>query len=65
MSRKVHSDHVLATKVLMPWGEGVSGEVHSEHILATKMLMPVGGGGGGGGCTIQVMSEGMSTFLAY
>ena len=72
-SGKVHYEHILVTKVLMPmeggWGGWVSGKVHYEHILATKVLMPVEGGWGGGGCpgkcTIQVMSQGMSTFLAY
>ena len=45
MSGKVHSEHIVATKVLMPvWGG--SGKVHSEHIVATKVLMPIGGGGG-------------------
>ena len=54
VSGKVHYEHILATKVLMPMGggggggEGVSGKVHYEHILATKVLMPVGGGWGGG-----------------
>ena len=47
----------------------MSGKVHYEPILATKVLMPGGWGGGGigcpGKCTIQVMSQGMSTFLAY
>ena len=48
MSGKVHSEHILATKVLMPVGEGVVGldvwEVHSEHIL--------GGGEYPGKCTL-------------
>ena len=45
MSGKVHSEHILATKVLMSMGGGwVSGKVHSEHILATKVVMPMGGG---------------------
>ena len=49
VSGKVHSEHILATKVLMPMGGGgVSGKVHPEHILAAKVLMPVGGGGGSG-----------------
>ena len=34
----------------------------NEHILATKVLMPLRGGCLGK-CTIQVMSQGMSTFL--
>ena len=91
VSRKVHYEHILATKVLMPMGgvRGVSGKVHYEHIFATKVLMPVGGcwvsgkvhfehilgtkvpmpclGGGGvgcpGKCTIQVMSQEMSSSL--
>ena len=45
MSGKVHSEHIVATKVLMPMGEGGGSRkvhsVHSEHIVATKMLMPV------------------------
>ena len=50
MSGKVHSEHIVVTKVLMPMGVGwvggwVSRKVHSEHIVATKVLMPVGGGG--------------------
>ena len=44
VSGKVHSEHIVATKVLMPMGGGVSGKVHSEHILATKVLMLIGGG---------------------
>ena len=54
VSGKVHSEHIVATKVLMPVGGGggvwLSGKVHSEHIVATKVLMLVcvcvGGGGG-------------------
>ena len=42
VSRKGHSEHIVATKVLMPVG-GVSRKVNCEHILATKVLMPVGG----------------------
>ena len=47
MSGKVHSEHIIATKVLMPMGGGVwvSRKVHSEHIVTTKVLMPMGGGG--------------------
>ena len=45
LSRKVHSEHIIATKVLMPMG--VSGKVHSEHIVATKVLMLWGGAGSG------------------
>ena len=61
MSGKVHSEHIVATKVLMPvWGGGcwVSGKVHSEHIVATKVLMAVGGGGGVGclgKCTLSTL----------
>ena len=49
MSGKVHSEHIVATKVLMPvgGGGGGSGKVHSEHIVATKVLMPMQGGLGG------------------
>ena len=44
VSGKVHSEHILATKVLIPMGGGcVSGKVHYEHIFATKVLMPMGG----------------------
>ena len=32
VSGKVHSEHIVATKVLMPMGGGVSRKVHSEHI---------------------------------
>ena len=53
MSGKVHSEHIVATKVLMPvWGGGVSGKVHSEHIVATKVLMPVGRGLGVWECAL-------------
>ena len=36
MSGKVHSEHIVATKVLMPMRGWVSGKVHSDHILATS-----------------------------
>ena len=36
VSGKVHSEHIVATKVVMPRKGGVSGKVHSEHILATS-----------------------------
>ena len=36
MSGKVHSEHIAATKILMPMGGGVSGKVHYEHIYATS-----------------------------
>ena len=40
----MHSDHIVATKVLMPMeGVCVFGKVHSDHIVATKVLMPGGG----------------------
>ena len=55
MSGKVHSEHIVATKVLMPVGGGVSGKVHSEHIVATKVLIPVGGGGCPGKCTLSTL----------
>ena len=49
VSGKVHSEHIVATKVLMPMGGRgwVSRKVHSEHIVATKVLMPMQGGLGG------------------
>ena len=53
MSRKVHSEHILATKSAHAHGGGVSGKVHSEHILATKVLMPMGGWGGLGKCSSE------------
>ena len=40
-SGKVHSEHILATNVLMP--VGVSRKVHCKHIFATKVLMLWGG----------------------
>ena len=47
VSRKRHSEHIVAARVLMPVGGGgagrMSGKVHSEDIVATKVLMPVGG----------------------
>ena len=46
VSGKVHSEHIVATKVFRGGGGWVSGKVHSEHIVATKVLMPMGGGGG-------------------
>ena len=52
----MHSEHIVATKVLMPVGGGMSRKVHSEYIVATKVLMPVGGRGCPGKCT-------MTTFL--
>ena len=38
MSRKVHSEHIVATKVLMPVGGGgrVTGKVHFEYIVPTS-----------------------------
>ena len=47
VSGKVHSEHIVATRVLMPVGEGgvVSRKVHSEHIVATRVLKPMGGRG--------------------
>ena len=47
VSKKVHSENIGTTKVLMSIGGGcwVSGKVHYEHIVATKVLMPGGGGG--------------------
>ena len=43
MGEKLHYEHILAPKVLMPMRE-VTGKVHYEHIIATKVLMPMGGG---------------------
>ena len=43
VSQKVHSEHIVATKVLMPRGGWVSRKVHSVHILATKSAHAHGG----------------------
>ena len=55
MSRKVYSEHILATKVLMPVGGGGGGCLGKctlstllggrwvSGCLATKVLMPMGG----------------------
>ena len=53
VSGKVHSEHIVATKVLMPVGGGVSRKVHSEYIVATKVLMPMGGCPGK--CTLSTL----------
>ena len=53
MSGKMHSEHIVARKVLMPMGGGL-GKVHSEHIVATKVLMPMGGGDPGK-CTLSTL----------
>ena len=60
LSGKLYSEHIVATKVLMPMGGGggwVSGKVHYEHIVATKVLMPMGGGGVGclGKCIMSTL----------
>ena len=46
LSGKVHSEHIVAAKVLMPkGGRGgwVSRKEHSEHIVATNVLLPAVG----------------------
>ena len=73
VSGKVHSEHILAT-ILVLDARCRRGGVTREQMLSllstfrllSKVLMPEGGGGRmPGKCTIQVMSQGMSTFLAY
>ena len=69
-SGKVHYEHILATKVLMPVG-GLGVQENALRACScyksAHARVCVGGGGRGclGKCTIQVMSQGMSTLLAY
>ena len=50
MSGKVHSEHIVATKVFMPvGGVGCPGKCTLSTLLLQKCSCPWGGGGGGGG----------------
>ena len=51
VSRKVHSEHIVATKVLIPMGGGVwcPGKCTLSTSLLQKYSCPWGGGGGRGG----------------
>ena len=46
MSGKVHSEHIVVTKVLMPVGRGCLGKYTLSTLLLQKCSCPWGGGGG-------------------